>query len=56
MKKSEIYRKLQIAVIDYYDIFEQSEKLEVIRELMNREDIEAFSENQESKAMRGVDE
>lgn len=56
MKKSEIYRKLQIIVINEKTMFRDDDKLEILRELMNREDIEEFSEKQESQAVRGDDE
>lgn len=48
MKKSDIYKKLQIGVIEYYDMLETGEKIEILRELMNREDLELYSEKQEA--------
>lgn len=48
MKKSEIYRIAQKAVI-YCEAISANEKLEVLRELMAKEDIERFSEERENQ-------
>ena len=48
MKKSEIYRMTQGAVVtSNYLCVEQ--KLEILRELMNQEDLELFCEKQEEE-------
>ena len=48
MKKSEIYRKAQVAVLktETIGVFE---KLEVLRELMDREDTALFCEKREEE-------
>lgn len=46
MKKSEIYRLAQGAVINYQAI-DAAMKLEILRELMAKEDLALFTEKQE---------
>ena len=45
MKKSEIYKLAQIAVLDSNRL-KPDAKLEVLRELMAKEDVEVFVENE----------
>lgn len=47
MKKSEIYREAQYAVVEY--IQNPQRKLEILRELMDREDLERFVEEEAEK-------
>lgn len=47
MKKSEIYRVAEIAVMHYPGIC-STDKLEVLRELMSKEDVEKYVENMEA--------
>ena len=48
MKKSEIYKAVQCAVINHAP-FTAHEKLEILRELMAAEDIAIWSEKHEEK-------
>lgn len=48
MKKSEIYRLAQGAVINYQSI-DTAMKLEILRELMRQEDVALFCEEKEEK-------
>ena len=48
MKKSAIYKFAQLAVLDYDD-FTPIERLAVLKELMDRESLELFSEEQKAK-------
>ena len=52
MKKSAIYRAAQICVLE--SSLGVREKLEVLRELMRKEELELFTEAQEEKANEGV--
>jgi hypothetical protein len=47
MKKSEIYRVAQVAVMQY-PLMNSTEKLAVLRELMEKEDVEKYMENMEA--------
>lgn len=47
MKKSDIYRVAQVAVMQY-PLMNSTEKLEVLRELMDREDMEKYMEDMEA--------
>lgn len=47
MKKSEIYRIAQISVMHYPGLCSM-DKLEVIRELMGKEDVEKYMEDMEA--------
>ena len=49
MKKSEMYRLAQGAVLtnEYLSI---EDKLEILRELMSKEDLEKFTEEKEARA------
>ena len=47
MKKSELYRMAQIAVMHYQGLCSM-DKLEVLRELMSREDMEKYMEDMEA--------
>ncbi len=47
MKKSEIYRLAQVAVMQF-PLANSKEKLEVLRELMYREDTEKYMEDMEA--------
>ncbi len=46
MKKSEIYRLAQDAVVNV-PYLKTHEKLEILRELMNKEDVALFTESQD---------
>lgn len=47
MKKSEIYRIAQIAVLQSEDMrYKRAEQIEVLRELMDKEQLELFREKQ----------
>lgn len=48
MKKSEMYKTAQLAVMNYSTIGGFA-KLEILRELMNREDMAKFTEEQDAK-------
>lgn len=48
MKKSAIYKLVQKAVLEY-PLTDYSTKLEVLRELMDREDIDKWREDQKEK-------
>ena len=48
MKKSEIYRVAQLAVIGYGNIAAGT-KLDILRELMTKEDTALFTEKQEEE-------
>lgn len=48
MKKSEMYRVAQIAVLETCQV-SAGTKLEILRELMNKEDVAKFVEEQEEK-------
>lgn len=48
MKKSEVYRKAIFSVMDYKDI-SQEDKLVVLKELINDEEIALYCEKQEEK-------
>ncbi len=51
MKKSEMYKTLQIIVMDEADRYMGNDlKLETLRELMAQEDLARFSEEQAAKA------
>ena len=50
MKKSEIYRMLQCIVIDNRGI-RTAQKAEILRELMEREDLASFCEEQELEVL-----
>lgn len=49
MKKSDIYRQAQIAVLDTCHVTAAT-KLEILRELMDKEDVAKFVEKQEEEA------
>ena len=49
MKKSEIYHLAQVAVVDSLCLLSAEEKLEVLRELMAKENMEAFCEREAEK-------
>lgn len=49
MKTSEIYKRAQIAVINAPSIC-VSDKLEILRELMDKQDLEIFREQKEAEA------
>lgn len=48
MKKSEIYRLAQGAVV-MCEMLSVPDKLEILRELMSKEDLERFTEEKEAK-------
>lgn len=48
MKKSEIYRLAQIAVVDGFNGLNGEQKIAIMRELIEREDLERFLEEQEA--------
>lgn len=48
MKKSDIYKAAQCAVIDYNGM-KPTTKLEILRELMAKEDLALFTEKQEGE-------
>lgn len=48
MKKSEIYRQAQISVL-LDDRFRVQDKLDIIRELMDKEDVALFTEKRKEK-------
>lgn len=48
MKKSDIYRQAQIAVLDTCHVTAAT-KLDILRELMSREDTEKFLERREEE-------
>lgn len=48
MKKSEIYRLAQVAVLTN-DSFRVQDKLAILRELIDKEDVALFTEKQEEK-------
>lgn len=55
MKKSEIYRIAQIAVLQSEDMrYKRAEQIEVLRELMDKEQLELFREKQ-AKENKGGD-
>ena len=49
MKKSEIYHLAQVAVADSLFVLSAEQKLEVLRELMAKQDMEAFCEREAEK-------
>ena len=49
MKKSEIYRLAQLAVVASFSPLKDEQKVEVLRELMAKEDFEKFCEEQAEK-------
>lgn len=51
MKTSEIYKKAQIAVVNSPYLYSE-DKLEILRELMDKEDLEIFREKKEAEANR----
>lgn len=51
MKKSEIYRLAQLAVVASFSPLKDEQKIEVLRELMDREHLEKFCEEQEEKEL-----
>ena len=55
MKKSEIYRITQIAVVGNENISTEA-KLEILKELMDAEKWAAFGEEREAKATQAVAE
>ena len=54
MKKSEMYRMLQMTLITDEAQFDYGEKLEALRELMIQEDLAKYEEEQEAKKNEGV--
>lgn len=50
MKKSEIYIKAQIAVVAYQGM-SVTDKLQILRELMDAEDLASFCEEQEAEEL-----
>lgn len=48
MKKSEIFKKAQLAVLGY-DKFTDDEKLDILRELQDREGTALFVEDREAR-------
>lgn len=55
MKKSEMYKKLQMIVLDYdRGTIAYDDRLEILRELMVQEDLARFSEEQTGKANAAV--
>lgn len=54
MKKSEIYRMVQVAILDN-DKIAETFKLEILRELFAQEDLAKFSEAQEVKQQEAVE-
>ena len=48
MKKSEIYRQAQISVL-HDGRFTAQDKLDILRELMDKEDVALFTEKREEK-------
>lgn len=48
MKKSEMYKHAQVAILSCYQLRE-SEKLDILRLLMDNEDIALYCEKQEEK-------
>jgi hypothetical protein len=49
MKKSEIYRLAQLAVVQSFSPMKNEQKLEVLRELMAAESLALFCEDQEAE-------
>lgn len=49
MKKSEIYRLAQLAVVTSFSPLKDEQKVEVLRELMDREHLEKFCEDNAEK-------
>lgn len=49
MKKSEIYHLAQVAVVDNLCLLSAEQKLEVLRELIAKQDMEAFCEREAEK-------
>lgn len=49
MKKSEIYKLAQLAVVTNFSPVKDEQKLEVLRVLMEQEDVAVFVEKQEAK-------
>jgi hypothetical protein len=55
VKKSEMYKKLQMIVLDYdRGTIAYDDRLEILRELMVQEDLAKFSEEQAEKANEAV--
>jgi len=54
VKKSEMYRMLQMTLITDEAQFDYGEKLEALRELMIQEDLAKYEEEQEAKKNEGV--
>ncbi len=50
MKKSEIYRLAQLAVVAGFSPVKDEQKLVVLRELMKKEDLALFTEEQDEKS------
>ena len=48
MSKRQMYRKLQVIVLDDNTYFDNTEKLEVLRELFVQEDLARITEEQEA--------
>ena len=55
MKKSEIYKLAQVAVVSSFNGLKEEQKLEIMRELIKQEDLALFVEKQaEEKANETV--
>lgn len=50
MKTSEIYKKAQFAVVNSLCLYPE-DKLEILRELMDKEDLEIFREKKEAEGI-----
>ena len=56
MKKSEIYRLAQLAVVQSFSPMKDEQKLEVLHELMAAESLALFTEKQEEEKKKAVKE